>query len=213
MEAALRAAGAFSLIASCPAAGPWRALYERQGYEPVTLYMAKSGLADRPAPADVRPAGSEDVPGIVRLSADHRRTLSELNPRFWPVHPDADSRFDGWMRYSLTLKDRDMLVGGPPGAVVGYIIAQPISPLHMPAGHELHGTGVIDDFYDRDFAGVARIADGGGTAADLLVAAESAFARRGVSTALAVCPTAWTSKAALLERAGYRTAKLWMLKR
>ena len=35
----------------------------------------------------------------------------------------------------------------------------------------------------------------------------------GFTAALAVCPAAWTSKAALLERRGYSTAKLWMLKR
>jgi hypothetical protein len=46
-----------------------------------------------------------------------------------------------------------------------------------------------------------------------LAAAERAFARRSFTTALAVCPAAWASKAALLERAGYRTAKMWMLKR
>jgi hypothetical protein len=213
MEAALQEAGAFSLIASCPAAGPWRALYERQGYEAVTLYMAKGGLAERPAPEGVRLATAADVAGIVRLSADHRRTLFALNARFWPVHPDADSRFGAWMGYSLTLKDRDMFVAGAPGAVDGYVIAQPISPLHIPAGHDLRATGVIDDFYDGDFAGVAAVSGDGARALDLLAAAESAFARRGVKTALAVCPAAWTSKAALLELAGYGTAKMWMLKR
>jgi hypothetical protein len=72
---------------------------------------------------------------------------------------------------------------------------------------------VIDDFYDQDFANVAAVSNGGATAADLLSAAESAFARRGFATALAVCPAAWTAKVSLLGREGYRTAKLWMLKR
>jgi hypothetical protein len=28
-----------------------------------------------------------------------------VNPRFWHIHPEADRRFDAWMRHSLTLKD------------------------------------------------------------------------------------------------------------
>jgi hypothetical protein len=74
----------------------------------------------------VRPAGAEDVSGIVKLSADHRKTLAELNPRFWHVHPEADRRFEVWMQYSMTLKDREMIVAGDPGEVHGYVIAQPV---------------------------------------------------------------------------------------
>ncbi len=55
-ETALRAAGAAGLVASCPMAGPWRGVYERHGYEPVTLYMAKSGFDARAVPTGVRPA-------------------------------------------------------------------------------------------------------------------------------------------------------------
>ena len=212
-EEALRAAGAGELIASCPASGAWRRLYADAGYAPVTLYMAKSGLAERSQTTDVRIAGPDDIAGIVRLSAEHRRALAALNPRFWPTHPDADNRFARWMRFSLTLRDRDMLVAGPPGAMNGYIIAQPMSPLHIPAGHELSESGLVDDFYDQDFAKVARLSNDADNARALLAAAESAFKRRGVETALIVCPAAWMSKAALLERSGYRTAKLWMLKR
>ncbi len=210
-EAHLLAAGAPALIASVPATGPWHALLERQGYEPVTLYMAKTGFAVQPVPPTVRPARAENIPGIVTRSADHRRMLGLLNPRFWHIHKDADSRFDMWMRFSLTLKDRDMFVAGEP--VHGYIIAQAISPLLIPAAHDIRTIGVIDDFYDADFASASELASGGTTAADLLSAAESAFAQRDFTTALAVCPAAWTSKASFLERRGYRTAKLWMLKR
>lgn len=212
-EAALRATGAAALIASCPAAGPWRTLYERHGYEPVTMYMAKHGFSVHALPPSVRPAGPEDVSGIVKLSADHRKTLAELNPRFWPVHPEADSRFHAWMQYSLTLPDRDMIVAGGPGAVHGYIIAQPVSALLVPAAHDIKAIGVIDDFYDQDFANVSAVSNGGATAADLLSAAESAFGRRAFAVVLIVCPAAWTAKVFLLEREGYRTAKLWMLKR
>jgi hypothetical protein len=212
-EAALRTAGASSLIASCPAAGPLRPLYQRHRYEPVTLYMGKHRFSPDARPPRVRPARAEDVPGIVTLSAHHRKTLATMNPRFWYIHPQADSRFDAWMRRSLTLTDRDMRVAGAPGEVHGYVIAQPCSPLLVPIAHEAAAIGVIDDFYDEDFATVSALSNGGSNGADLLAAAESAFAQRGVDSALVVCPAAWPSKISLLERSGYRIAKLWMLKR
>lgn len=211
-ETALRAAGAPSLVASCPAAGPLRPLYESHGYVPVTLYMAKHRFGRDALPKAVKPAGPEDVPAIVTLSAAHRRSLAGLRPRFWYIHPDADSRFDAWMRRSLTFADRDMFVAGVTGVVRGYIIAQPCSRLLMPIAHEVAGLGVIDDFYDEDFADIAAVANDGSSGAALLAAAESAFARRGVDSTLVVCPAAWSSKVSLLERNGYRLAKLWMAK-
>jgi hypothetical protein len=211
-EDVLRKAGAARLIGSCPAAGPLRPLYQRHGYEPVTLYMAKHGFRADSVPPGARSARDEDVSAIVRLSARHRKTLAELNARFWHIHAQADARFDRWMRISLTLTDRDMLVAGPPGHVRGYVIAQPCPPLLVPAAHDAKAVGVIDDFYDEDFGNTA-VASNGGSGADLLGAAESAFARRSIDSALVVCPAAWPSKIALLERNGFRTAKLWMLKR
>ncbi|WP_293676295.1 hypothetical protein [uncultured Phenylobacterium sp.] len=211
-EAALQQAGAGDLIASCPKGGAWSALYARHGYEPVTDYLGKAGFEAQPAPDGVRSAVVGDVPAIVALSARHRRTLAELNPRFWPTHAEADARFGRWMQISLTLRDRDMLVAGPTGDVAGYIIAQPASPLHFPAAHDVKPLGTIDDFYAGDFAEVS--APGRGADAEgLLSAAETAFARRGITGAIAVCPTAWASKSALLERAGYRRTKVWLLKR
>jgi hypothetical protein len=105
-----------------------------------------------------------------------------------------------------------MLVAGVPGKVRGYIIAQPCSPLLMPVGHEVAPIGVIDDFYDEDFADAAVVANGGSSGEALLAAAENAFRRRGVDSTLVVCPAAWSSKISALERRGYRTAKLWMMK-
>jgi predicted N-acetyltransferase YhbS len=212
IEVALRTAGAPRLIASSPAAGPLRAFYDRHGYQPVTLYLAKHGFSPDPPQRGVRPASVEHVAGIVRLSAQHRRTLAEVNPRFWHIHPQADGRFDAWMRRSLTLQDRDMLVAAETADVHGYVIAQPCPSLLIPLAHEIAAIGVIDDFYDGDFANVSALSGGGSSGDKLLAAAESAFARRAVDTALVVCPAAWSSKVSLLERRGYRTAKLWMLK-
>lgn len=212
METALRAAGASGLIASCPSGGAWQSMYDEHGYEPVTLYKAKSGFTARAIASNVRSAMVGDVAAISGLSAQHRRTLAALNSRFWQLHPEADARFEAWMRFSLTLADRDMLVAGERNAVSGYVIAQPIAPLLVPPAHDIAKIGVIDDFYSREFANTAALADEG-SAAGLLHAAESAFAQRGVEIALVVCPAAWTSKDALLERQGYRTAKLWLLKR
>jgi hypothetical protein len=212
-EATLRTEGAPSLIASCAASAPLRPLYERYGYEPVTLFMVKHGFSPGAQPPSVRPAGADDVASIVQLSADHRRTLAVLNPRFWRIHPDADGRFGQWMRHSLTLADRNMFVADGPAETQGYVIAQPCSPLLVPRMHDVAAIGAIDDFYDQDFANVSMVANGGSSGEALLSAAESAFAHRRINSALVVCPTAWPSKISLLEHKGYRTAKLWMLKR
>jgi hypothetical protein len=212
-EAALTAAGAPRLIASSPAAGPLRPLYERRGYEPVTLYLAKHGFRPDDMPPGVRTARTEDIPGIVRHSAAHRGMLARINARFWHIHAEADARFEAWMRRSLTFKDRDMLVATAAGEVRGYAIAQPIAPLLVPAAHEISAIGVIDDFYHADFADGSTLSADSSSGASLLAAAESAFARRGIDTAVVVCPAGWSSKLSLLEQRGYRIAKLWMLQR
>ncbi|MEO1018415.1 MAG: hypothetical protein AAFY56_12090 [Pseudomonadota bacterium] len=211
-EAALRDAGAKLLLASCLAGGQWRSIFERHGYEPVTLYMGKVGFEIADLPTSVRPAGADDVPGIVAASAEHRKILSQLNAQFWNIHPDANARFDRWMRRSLTLADREMFVSDAPDEVQGYIIAQPVSSLLIPAAHDINAIGVIDDYYDKDFANPSAAVSAESTAAELLSTAEGAFARRNVEAALVVCPAAWRSKISVLERRGYRTAKLWMLK-
>ena len=188
-----------------------RSLYERCGYEPVTLYMVKHRLRAEALPPSVRTATDKDVAGIVKQSAEHRRALVRINPGFWHIHPDADSRFEGWMRRSLTFRDRDMLVTPAAGEVRGYAIAQPIAPLLVPAAHEIGALGVIDDFYDQDFADIPALSTAASSGASLLAAAERAFARRAIDSALVVCPAGWLSKISLLQQSGYRTAKLWML--
>lgn len=131
----------------------------------------------------------------MKRSAELRLALARINPRFWHIHPDADSRFDAWMRRSLTLKDRE-----------------PIAPLLVPADHEIAGVGVIDDFYDKNLADISTLSNGGLSGESLLEAPEDAFARRAVDSVLVVCPAAWSSKVTWLSRRGYQVAKLWMLK-
>ncbi|SFJ01447.1 hypothetical protein [Albimonas pacifica] len=218
-ETALREGGARLLLATQvgdpPCAPAWSAAFARRGYAPLTLYLSKTGLAsarpERP-PEGPRPAGAADIPGLVALSAAHRATLEGLDP-FWRRHPDADARFEAWMRRSLTLADRDMRVGGPAEDVAGYLVAQPASRLHVPPAHDLSPIGVIDDFHHRDLADPESLANGGRGALALLQAGEAAFAARSVDTAFVVCPAAWRSKAALLAAAGYRTAMTWSIRR
>jgi GNAT superfamily N-acetyltransferase len=212
-EAALVAAGASRLIASCAAAAPLHSLYRRHGYEPVTLYMVKHRLRPDAFAPGVRMATDKDIHGIAKQSAEHRRTLVRINPRFWYIHAQADSRFEAWMRRSLTFRDRDMLVATSGHAVRGYVVAQPIAPLLVPAAHETAAIGVIDDFHDEDFADISALPTDASSGSALLAAAESAFARRAIDSALVVCPAGWSSKRSLLEQNGYRTAKLWMLRR
>lgn len=163
-------------------------------------------------PTAVRPASTADVPGIVARSADNRAALFEIDA-FWEPHPEADCRFDAWMRRSLTLQDRDMMVLGSADDVEGYAIAQPASRLHFPPAHDITRTGVVDDFYHRDLRTTARLGDQGAGAARLLHAAEAALGRRGKTAVFAVCPAGWPSKVEMLEAAGYTTAMIWLIKR
>ncbi|MGL4237924.1 hypothetical protein [Tabrizicola sp.] len=210
-EADLRASGARLLLASFVCGDEWRGAFRARGYEPVTLYLSKSGLDGGSHFAGVRTATDEDIGGIVARSAEHRAILRELD-MFWTIHPEADARFGSWMRKSLTLTDRDMLVSAPREDLDGYVIAQPASRLHFPPAHDICATGVIDDFFHRQFADPARMEESDAAAA-LLQAAEASFAPRGIRTAFLVCPAAWASKVAVLENAGYRTAMVWMIKR
>ena len=209
-EADLTDAGAVILLASSVPGGPFEAALGTHGYEPLTLYFSKSGLAASDAASSVRPATEADLPGIVALSADSRRVLHALDP-FWQPHDEAAARFGAWMGKSLILPDRDMAVAGPADALDGYVISQPITPLHLPPAHDISRTGIIDDFHHRDMSDPAHLAGEGAGA--LFASAEAALARRGVEAALVVCPAAWTSKIAVLQDAGYAPAISWHIKR
>lgn len=208
-ETDLVQSGAQILLGSSVAGGALEPDYRARGYRPLTLYLGKIGLSTG-APSDtVRNATEADLPAIVALSAENRALLHKLDG-FWEPHPDADARFMAWMGKSLTLDDRDMFVSEHAGAVTGYAISQPVTPLHIPAAHDISATGIIDDFFHAGLSDPDTLSDG---AAPLLHAAEAARAARVNTAVLIVCPAAWTSRTALLEQAGYRTALTWFIKR
>ena len=211
-ETDLAGHGAKSLLGSSVPGGAWEAAYCSRGYQPLTLYLARCGLRPPRDQDDVRAAGEPDIDAIIALSATNRARLFDLDP-FWKPHDDADERFGAWMQKSLTLKDRDMLVSEADGRVTGYAISQPATPLHFPPAHDIAATGVIDDYYHEDFADPVNLTGDGTGAARLLRAAEMALTARGNTAALVVCPAAWTSKIAVLEAEGYRTALTWFIKR
>lgn len=210
-EADLAAAGALILLTASVAEGDWLSCHAAQGYHPLTLYLAKAGLAEMAVRPPIRSAAEGDVPAIVGLSATHRRIIADLHPQFWQTHEAADARFGGWMTRSLGLADRDMFVAGE-GAVQGYAISQPITAMHVSAGHRIAGIGIIDDFYHAALEDPLSLGTGADEAAALLRTAEAARQARGDGAVFVVCPAAWRSKIALLEQSGYRTALIWSIK-
>jgi hypothetical protein len=209
-EDALRSSGARLLLAAALPDGPWSACAARNGYAPLTLYLSRSLESRGRTAADTRPANAADIPAIVALSAIHRRNLAAIHP-FWTPHPQADERFGAWMTRSLGFADRDMLVAGSTGDAAGFAVAQPASRLHVPPGHAIDQTGVLDDFFHADFADPDILRDQGRGAAGLLASAEASLALRGRACAFVVCPAQWRSKRAVLEAAGYRTALFWTI--
>ncbi|MAY64120.1 MAG: hypothetical protein CML29_18095 [Rhizobiales bacterium] len=211
-EGALYETGARLLLGASSSVGNTAATYAGRGYEPVTLYMARTMIDEGLAEPEVRPAESQDIAAIVALSRRNRAALHDCNPSFWKPHAEADGRFREWMSRSLTFADRDMLVSAPSGDVTGYLIAQPAGHLHFPAAHDISATGFIDDFYHLDAGDRGRFADEGSGALALLSAGEKALARRGRTAALVVCAAGWHSKRQFLEAAGYRAAISWHIR-
>lgn len=211
-QADLIAAGARLLLASSVANGNWEGEYVRQGFSPVTLYLAKSGLRAMRDFADVRPATNSDVANIVTTSAKNRQILANLHPIFWKPHPEADTRFEGWMKHSLTLTDRDMFVAATEGMFRGYAISQPATWLHFPSAHDISSTGVIDDYFHNEIETAEIASSRTDSAQALLEAAEAALQGRGNESVLVVCPAAWRTKIDLLEAAGYHHAITWFIK-
>ena len=211
-EADLVQSGARMVIGTSAADGDWEEEYARQGYDPVTLYFARTRLSDATAIPHVRQANGDDIADIVAASAVNRQILQRLNPSFWRPHAEANDRFGSWMQHSLILSDRDMFVSNSHGEFRGYAISQPATRLHFPSPHDISCTGVIDDYFHQ------AIADPDTPSADwdeglaLLEVAEAARQKRGDSAVLVVCPAAWRTKIALLEAAGYRKAITWFVK-
>lgn len=212
VEHALRDAGAVLFIAASPVSRTSRtALFGASGYEPTTWYMARTGLRNASISSTIRPAAAADVGGIVRLSALYRARLQAANPLFWNIDAQADARFAMWMTGSLSLPDRSMFVSGSSDGLDGYVIAQPSTPLLLPAAHDRARVGLIDDFYAEAFE-----TDSAEMLSDvpdaLLAAAEGALAKRGATVALGICPVKLPHKAASFARRGYRTAFVWLVK-
>ncbi|GMA13742.1 hypothetical protein GCM10025871_00730 [Deinococcus metallilatus] len=198
-ESFLRAAEAALINAACPARDKERLrLLQAHGYAPLTLWMARPVDPSVPAPASIRPAREDDLPALVRLNRDAQEGKRRANPRFWTPHPEASARFEDWMRHSLTLPDRDLLVHEGPSGVDGFVVAQPAG---SPPAHNAEGVGLIDDLY----------ADAWNIFPALLNAAHHAFHKRGKHTVEVICPAAWTERAAALEDAGFRPANLWLI--
>lgn len=211
-ETDLVAAGAGIVLGSAAAGGRWEARYAARGYQPLTLYLARIGLRAPGRREGIRTATDADIADIVRSSAANRQIQSGIDG-FWKPHGDADARFGAWMKKSLTLGDRDMFVSEAGGAFAGYAIAQPATPLHVPAAHDIGAIGIVDDFFHTDLADPERLRGDGAGASDLLGAAEAALGARGNDAALVVCPAGWASKRAALTAAGYRNAITWFVKR
>ena len=211
-ETDLIEAGAKVLLASSAVDGPWEPKFTAHSYEPLTHYLAKTGLIKDRHVDGARAAVAEDVPAIVKSGAVNRNILFGLNA-FWEPHADADTRFADWMTFSLELTDRDMFVSEADGGLEGYIISQPATPLHFPAAHDISATGIIDDYFHIDFEDPHELKDTAHGAHTLLRSAEAALQDRGGDAVLVVCPAAWKSKIQLLESAGYETAVSWLIKR
>ena len=211
-ETDLIEAGAKVLLASSAVDGPWEPKFTAHSYEPLTHYLAKTGLIKDRHVDGARAVVAEDVPAIVKSGAVNRNILFGLNA-FWEPHADADTRFADWMTFSLELTDRDMFVSEADGGLEGYIISQPATPLHFPAAHDISATGIIDDYFHIDFEDPHELKDTAHGAHTLLRSAEAALQDRGGDAVLVVCPAAWKSKIQLLESAGYETAVSWLIKR
>jgi hypothetical protein len=211
-ETDLREAGAKLLLASAAKDSPWEPEFTAHGYQPLTHYLAKTGLIKNGQVDDVRTATAEDIPEIVRTSAINRNILFDLDA-FWKPHPDADARFGDWMTFSLGLTDRDMFVAKAEGDLEGYLVSQPATPLHCPVSHDISATGMIDDYFHTGFENQHELKDATHGAVNLLRSAEVALQSRECDAVLVVCPAAWKSKIQLLETAGYETAISWLIKR
>lgn len=214
LDALLNAAEAFMReretvvqVAACPAHDTRTlAALEARGYAPLTLYLVKTELKEEGGRSPARSATEEDLPDIVQMNREAQAHKQAAHGLFWRTHPEASARFEGWMRHTLSLPDRDLLVLDGPEALAGFVVAQPgqLPPAH--AGN----VGLVDDVHARGFDPVRGGSEENMRA--LLRAAEAKFRERGVRAVIAICPAAWAAKRALLEDHGYRSGNVWLIR-
>lgn len=212
-ELHLRNRGVAVLVMDCAADDALkRRQLEALGYTATTHYMLKHGLTQSSAVPSIRSAVEEDIPALVAFNREARDRLHEANPAFWTSHPDAEARFALWMKFSLSMRDRALFVSEHDAGPTGFVIAQPPSPIQVPITLDEAKIGVIDDFHCTSFGRSLDRQHEDASGRELLQAAESDFVRRGKTGAIAICPVAWTAKAALLESQGYKTLHTWLVR-
>lgn len=206
----LRDRGAAMLVIACPAHDDAkRSQLEALGYTATTHYMLKPSLTQQHATPNIRAAAEADIPALVAFNREARERLYEANPAFWKSHPDAEARFGFWMKMSLTMRDRTILVSEHNGQPCGFLITQPPSPIQIPITLDDAKIGVIDDFHAVSFGASLTARHDPASASALLLIAEADFAKRGRTAAMAICPVAWHAKRGHLEEAGYKTQHTW----
>jgi hypothetical protein len=213
LENHLRSHNVAVSVISCherdPALG---AALNSNGFRATTDYMLKSSLAASTT-SGTRLANEDDIPSLVSFNRETRARLVEANPAFWQSHPDAEQRFAFWMKASLMMGDRSIFIFPDGLSPTGFLIAQPASPIQIPFTCDDTQIGIVDDFHCPSFGASLTNSGNPESGITLLFTAETEFVRRGKQAALAICPTAWTSKAKLLKDAGYRTNHTWFTKR
>lgn len=205
--------GAMIFVAATPA--EWterRNLFASQGYALTTHYMINPDLDSRTMFGSTRLASDDDVSEIARLGSAHRAMLQKGNPVFWNAHPEADSRFAAWMGISLRLPDRSVLVSQSSSRIDGFIIIQPLTPIHVAAPHDVSDMALIDDFCADVFGNGRNDPPNDSAASGLIATAKRVAVERGYHRMLAICPECIPAKYEALRAQGFRPANLWMTK-
>lgn len=172
--------GAVMLVAATPAHWTERhQFFASHGYATTTHYMVKSDLERKPISGSVRLAADNDISEIARLGSLHRALLQKGNPVFWNEHPEADARFAAWMGMSLKLPDRSMLVSQFSSRIDGFIVLQPITPMHVLAPHDVSDMALIDDFWADVLMHVGLEAADDSATLNLITGAEAVAVERG----------------------------------
>ena len=100
----------------------------------------------------IRPSQVCDIPGIVQMSNQKRRSYEKAQPQFWKyAGPDAEISQAKWFEELLTQGDYIMLTAVRHEKIVGFIIGKlmPAPEVYNPGGLTL----MIDDFCVEDETG------------------------------------------------------------